>query len=143
MKLVCRGPSVADVLWTTNTTACDRVLLTSDIWSLGNIGGRRSRTQLEDRRVPSVTLLAKLLVLGSLGRDTTWQLDVGEDRVVLGHGNVHLLIGGNSLCLLLSLGAVDESLLLSRVLDEAFSFCFPWGLWMEALVLAVFLRGCG
>merc|ERR1712093_548339 len=79
MKLVCRGPSVADVLWTTNTTACDRVLLTSDIWSLG--------------------------------RDTTWQLDVGEDRVVLGHGNVHLLIGGNSLCLLLSL----QNLLLQSI----------------------------
>ena len=51
-----------------------------------------SRPDAEDWRLPLRTLGSKILVLGSLGRDTARQGDVGEQGVVFGHGDVELLV---------------------------------------------------
>ena len=59
------------------------------------------------RRLPSVTLSGKLLVLGSLCGNSTWKVNIGEDGILLGHGHVELLVFQrflDTLFLLLSLG---------------------------------------
>ena len=62
------------------------------------------RANGEDRGLPLLTTPGKLLVFCCLGRNTALQLNVLEDRIVLGHGDVGLLIFGglgSSLLLLL------------------------------------------
>jgi len=65
--------------------ACDRVWLRK---------GRRflRRADAENWRLPFVALGREFFVLGRLGRDTTGKLDLREDGVVLGKGNIGFLI---------------------------------------------------
>ena len=88
--------------------------LASDLANLRQTGGFLGGTNREDRALPPLTLGSKLLVLGSLGRDTSGQGDVLEDGVVLSDSHVDLGVAGLLLDLLLLLLALHNAVLHSR-----------------------------
>lgn len=99
------------------TKVGDRVSLALDLGRRRNVGALLGRANGEDRALPLVTLAGKLLVLGGLGADATREVDVGEDAVLLGHGNVGLLVGSDFLSLLLLLGELLLSGVVVAVVD--------------------------
>ena len=115
LQLVAHWTSVTDILRTTDTTAGDGVLLLGDIWRVRDVRRSGSASQLEDGRSPAMALHGNGFVFGCLGRDTTWQVNVGEDGVLLCHSHVNLLALNSSLSFVLALhelllGSVDVSL---------------------------------
>lgn len=67
--------------------------------------GRRGRVaDAEDGRLPAFALGSQLGVLGGLVRDTTGQLDLGEDRVTVGQDGLDLGVALDSSLGLLGLG---------------------------------------
>ena len=96
----------ARVVTTSNATRSSLVRLASNLGELGDVGRLLGRADAEDRRLPSVTLLSKLLVLGSFGADAARKSNVLEDRVLLSHGDVDLGLAS----LLLGLLFVGSSL---------------------------------
>jgi len=78
-ELVAHGAGVADVLRSADAAFGYVVRLAGDLRGVGDVRGGRSRAELEDWRLPVIALQCKLLVLGGLGRDTAWKVDIGED----------------------------------------------------------------
>src|SRR5690242_17819273 len=85
--------------------------LARDLRNLGQARGFASGADREDWTLPLVTLCSQVLVFGSLGRDTTGQRNVLEDRVVLSNSDVDLSILGPLLHLLLLLLALHNAVL--------------------------------
>ncbi len=102
-KLVGGRTSVANVLRSTDSTFGHWVILAGDLGGWGNVGCGGGASQLEHGRSPLLTLLRHLLVLGRLGRDAAWKVDVGEDGIILRYGHVELLILSDLLGLVLAL----------------------------------------
>jgi hypothetical protein len=67
--------------------------LARDLSQSWDVAGLLGRADAKDWGLPPVALSGKLLVLGSLGRDTAWQRDVLEYGILLSDGHVDLNIG--------------------------------------------------
>lgn len=83
----------------------------SNLTNLRKAGGLLGRANRENRALPLLTLGGELLVLGSLGRDTSGQGDVLEDGVVLSDSNVDLGVLDLLLSSLLLLLTLHETML--------------------------------
>lgn len=103
----------------------------------GDIAALLGVADREDGALPLLALLGKLLVLGSLGADTTWKVDVGEDAVLLGHGDVDLLVLRGLRSLLLGLLLVVKSTLLGSIVEALVEVGLLLGVGLSGLASGV------
>jgi hypothetical protein len=138
-ELVGHGVGVANVLGASNATFSYVVRFAVDLRCVWEVGGRGGRANLEDWGLPVVTLQRKLLVLRSLGRDTTWKVNIREDGVLLGHGHVDLSLVCSILCSLCLLLALQDLLLDSLDITAVDVLCLLWIL--QCLLLSTISLG--
>jgi len=103
LDLFSHAFSVSDVLRTANTSRSHVMGLLFNLASGREVGRSGSGADAKDRGFPFVTLLCHVVVFGSLGRNTSWELDVWEDAVLLCDSHVNLGLGRNLISLLLAL----------------------------------------
>nr|POF13662.1 hypothetical protein CFP56_02685 [Quercus suber] len=102
-------------------------------------GAFLGRSDTEHRRLPSITLGGEILVFRGLGGDATWQLNVFEHRVVLGDGDVNVLV----FCLGLELFFLLLALLELALEAVEVSLVHVFEVFRVRVVLGLFLGAVG
>ena len=121
---------------TGNTGSCTSSLALN-LRGGGNVGALLGVANREDGALPLLTLPGKLLVLGSLGADTARKVNVGENAVLLGHGDVDLLVIRGLRSLLLGLLLVVKSTLLGSVVEALVEVGLLLGIGLSGLASSV------
>lgn len=84
------GTSGTDSTGSSGFRSTSTVRLAGDGRRLGDVRGLGGVAEAEDRRLPALTLLREISVLGGLGGDAAGQLDLRELRVAQGGGGLDL-----------------------------------------------------